>query len=241
MQHLTPDEYSKIRVEPMFPDCAPILAILPPEPPKSACRLPAHAHADIFSYELSLFGLPFVVDTGVCEYAEGPMRDHDRHTRAHNTVCVDGVSQAECWKSFRVARRYPPKDVSYDVVNGSRVFRGRFGGYARLIGDRIQHERTVVVDPHGRCVRVEDAVHGEGVHTVESRIHVHPACRVKRADSAVEIERDGVRLAVSAFGGDLETESGPFCLQMGLRVETQVLILRHCAPLPIRLGYVLSY
>ena len=36
--------------------------------------LPAHAHADIFSFELSLQERPFIVDSGVYEYKQGEMR-----------------------------------------------------------------------------------------------------------------------------------------------------------------------
>jgi uncharacterized heparinase superfamily protein len=68
-------------------------------------HLLAHAHADIFSYELSFEKKKVIVDSGVYEYQKGAMRDYVRSTRAHNTVCIDGVDQVECWDRFRVARR----------------------------------------------------------------------------------------------------------------------------------------
>ena len=55
--------------------------------------LPAHAHADIFSFELSLEGQRFVVDAGVFEYAAGEWRDFARSTAAHNTMTLDDRDQ----------------------------------------------------------------------------------------------------------------------------------------------------
>ena len=63
-------------------------------------NIPAHAHADIFSYELSINGIQFIVDSGVYEYKAGEMRNYVRSTKAHNTVSIDGKDQAECWGEF---------------------------------------------------------------------------------------------------------------------------------------------
>jgi uncharacterized heparinase superfamily protein len=75
--------------------------------------LPAHSHADIFNYELSIRGEKVITDSGVYEYASGEMRDYNRSTKAHNTVSVDGADQAEYWGGFRVARRYKPVVIDH--------------------------------------------------------------------------------------------------------------------------------
>jgi len=204
-------------------------------------ELPAHAHADIFSYELGLYGLPFVVDTGVYEYEEGEMRDYVRHTRAHNTVCVDGVSQAECWKSFRVARRYPPKEVSYERQDAVRTFHGIFDGYRYLIGDRIQHKRTIVIDPKEHRVSIDDIIYGNGRHLVESRIHLHPQTKTVGKDSVMELKRFNVRATVSAHGASLYQEYGFYCPRMGSCLKSNTLTLTVETKLPIHFGYTFSY
>lgn len=204
-------------------------------------HLPAHAHADIFSYELSLMGIPFIVDTGVYEYQEGEMRHHVRHTRAHNTVCIDGVSQAECWKSFRVARRYPPKEVSYRTVDGKRVFHGRFDGYARLIGDHLNHERKIVIDPVKRCVTIEDIICGRGEHEVESLIHLHPDVQADVSNCAVKVSRGEVRAYIHVDSDRPRSETGWYCPRMGTRIANTVLVIRGQSRLPISLRYVIEY
>src|SRR5690606_2555175 len=63
-----------------------------------------HAHCDLLSFELDLAGLPFAVDAGVSGYADAPLREFVRSTRAHNTVVIGGREQSEIWGVYRVAR-----------------------------------------------------------------------------------------------------------------------------------------
>jgi len=204
-------------------------------------ELPAHAHADIFSYELSLCGLPFVVDTGVYEYEEGKMRDYVRHTQAHNTVCVDGVSQAECWKSFRVARRYPPKEVSYERQYSVRTFHGIFDGYRYLIGDRIQHKRTIAIDPKANRVSIDDIIYGNGRHLVKSRIHLHPDVRSAVSGNSVKLSRDRISAKIKIDYGRLHSESAWYCPRMGMKIRNNVLVVADHKELPIRLRSIIEY
>lgn len=67
--------------------------------------LPGHAHCDMLSFELSINGKPFIVDTGTSTYGTEPRRNIERSTAAHNTVEVDGQEQSEIWGEFRVGRR----------------------------------------------------------------------------------------------------------------------------------------
>src|SRR5262249_31124268 len=63
--------------------------------------LPAHAHADVLSFQLWVDGRPSVVDPGAFTYEPGPDRDWFRSTAAHSTVSFDGRDQFELWGSFR--------------------------------------------------------------------------------------------------------------------------------------------
>jgi uncharacterized heparinase superfamily protein len=67
--------------------------------------LPAHAHGDILSFELSIGGKRFVVDQGVYEYIDGKRRRAARAAASHNTLCFDGLDQADFFGAFRCARR----------------------------------------------------------------------------------------------------------------------------------------
>ncbi len=204
-------------------------------------HLPAHAHADIFSYELSAGGNLFIVDTGVYEYEAGDMRDHVRSSKAHNTVCVDGVDQAECWDSFRVARRSPPLSVSFTREGGQSHFEGHFDGYAQLIGDGIEHRRRIEADQNERCIVVEDTITGEGCHTVESGIHLHPDVQVERNRDHISLERGSYDICISAGDSTVRFENGWYCPEFGLRKSNTVIVLGGDHPLPVHLRYSIRY
>ncbi|MDO8909384.1 MAG: alginate lyase family protein [Pseudohongiella sp.] len=67
----------------------------------------AHGHADLLAIQCSAFGDNYLVDAGTDNYTADPQwRNYFRSTQAHNTVCVDGLSQAEpvgpfSWQSRR--------------------------------------------------------------------------------------------------------------------------------------------
>ncbi len=204
-------------------------------------HLPAHAHADIFSYELSVEGDLFIVDTGVYEYEAGDMRKYVRSTKAHNTVCVDGVDQAECWDSFRVGRRYPPRNVSFTQQGGQSHFEGHFDGYAQLIGDRIEYRRRIEADQNERCIVVKDTITGEGCHTVESRIHLHPDVQVERNRDNICLDRAGHVVRVSARDSIVQFENGWYCPEFGKRIEQDMIVLQSEDALPTQLTYRIHY
>jgi len=203
--------------------------------------LPAHAHADIFSFELSVGCQPVVVDTGVYQYAAGPMRELVRKTSAHNTLSVDGVDQAECWHSFQVGRRYRPRDVTFELDGDRACFGGTFDGYARLIGDRIRHRRTITSDAARRTLEVSDLVEGRGAHTAESRLHFHPDLEVSEEPGGFVFAGAGVRGRVAIEDGQPSRSTGWYCPAFGLRRENTVLVLRAEGPLPLRIRYTLRY
>ena len=204
-------------------------------------ELPAHAHAGIFSYEASIGGVRFVTDTGVFEYAAGPMRTYDRSTRAHNTLTIDGVDQAECWASFRVARRFPPRDV--EVLDDEKTwrFRGEFLGYASLIGDGLSHERSVLASRIEKTIRITDRVVGEGEHLVETRIHLHPEVSIESTESGVRLEREGTVVHLTIEEGALSRAEGRYSPRFGCSIPRPVLVISASGQPPFTLAYSFRY
>nr|WP_272507022.1 alginate lyase family protein [Salinibacter ruber] len=205
-------------------------------------HLMAHAHADAFSYELCVGDAMFVTDTGVYEYEVGDMRDYVRSTAAHSTVTVDGQSQIEPWDSFRMARRAAPEEVSFGQDDGRSVFRGRFGGFAKLIGDGIVHRRRLTIDDEERLLRVDDEVSGRGIHRVASRVQLHPDVSVQRDGEALLLRHEnGATGIFQVTEGRLDVEQGWYCPEFGMISERPVLVLRQETPLPVTLSYTIQF
>lgn len=199
--------------------------------------LPAHAHADIFTYELSVLGKRVVVDTGVYEYATGERRRLSRSTQSHNCPVVDGVDQAECWASFRMARRYPPRDVHCRDDGEVFSLEGKFEGYRYLIGDEIVVTRRVRRGP-GCQLSIVDKFEGHGVHEISTRIHLHPAVTAQR-EGAGFITLDGDVTVTSQE--EIDIEASQYFSRFGLSQARSVLVLKKKGTLPAELAYLITW
>ena len=204
-------------------------------------NIPAHAHADIFNYELSVKGEKFIVDSGVYEYKAGEMREYARSTAAHNTVSIDGISQAECWGSFGMARRYPPEEIRLEKGkmifgrcgnikigndtekenSGSVYFSGVYNGYAKLIGDQLKHQREIYYEDNLHRICVKDTVEGSGRHTVKSYIHIHPDVVITKARNKLILKRDG-RIVFLSSDMRFRVLEGWYSPEFGTRIRNTV-------------------
>jgi hypothetical protein len=99
--------------------------------------LPAHAHADTLSFELSLGATRVIANGGTSCYGSTPRRHYERGTSAHTTVQVDGCDSSEVWSSFRVGRRAHPRNLE---ISGWRVTCAH-DGY-RFLKDAPVHKRS---------------------------------------------------------------------------------------------------
>ena len=204
--------------------------------------LMAHAHADIFSYVLSVKGIPVIIDTGVYEYQAGPMRDYVRSTRAHNTIAIDGKDQVECWGSFRVARRSAPEDVKFYQLEKGCKFSGSFSGYERLVGNKVRHSRTIYVDGKECYIKVVDEVTGIGVHEVYSYLHFHPSLNYLEKENGVVIQSGKQLCEIQVPTGiPFQMRQGWYCPEFGVKESSTVLVIGGENELSCELSYVIKY
>lgn len=132
--------------------------------------LPGHAHADTLSFEFSLHGKRVLVNGGTSTYEAGEERLRQRGTAAHNTLTIDGEDSSEIWKSFRVARRARPLDVSWAEENGELRLQASHDGYVRL-GTVGRVGRIWRLTP--QRLQVEDQVEGKP-KVATARFQGHP-------------------------------------------------------------------
>jgi len=131
---------------------------------------PGHAHADTLSCELSLFDQRVIVNSGISEYGNGPERQRQRSTSAHNTVVVNGQNSSEVWSGFRVARRARPHDVELKVSTGEVSLEGWHDGYCRLFNKIMHHRRCRAKD---NFLEIQDSLFGV-FDKASAHWHFHP-------------------------------------------------------------------
>lgn len=156
--------------------------------------LPGHAHADTLSFELSLNGRRFLVNTGISEYV-GDRRLYERGSASHNTVVVDGADSSEVWSSFRVARRAKPFAASSGTEAGLIILSAAHDGYRRLRG-RCDHHRRWMLAAGG--LTIEDRVTGHP-GSAKAWFHFHPDIGVRAADDEFQLSAEGAVIATVAF------------------------------------------
>ncbi|HYK87300.1 MAG TPA: alginate lyase family protein [Acidobacteriota bacterium] len=211
-------------------------------------HLPAHAHADLLSYELMVGGQRIVVDSGVYEYAAGPWRDYFRSTRAHNTVEVEEANQSEVWASFRVARRAHPGPVTWLANEDSVTVRASHDGYRRLRVP-LTHLRTLVWR-RNRFWLVMDELRGKGSTRASSYVHLYPDLEFTEVgESMWRIGGCRSDVWLTAFGaqdhqvirGRMEpVRQGWYSEKFGELAANSVLALSCEGALPVSFGYVIS-
>lgn len=143
-------------------------------------ELPAHAHGDILSFELSKGNKRIVVDSGVCTYEKGTWRNFARSTRAHNTVEVGDKDQCELWGSFRVGKRVKPKFLEWKREGKDYIFRGKHSAYKEAFG--IEHERKIIYI-NNQLLLVMDHLKNDPFRSgvrAKSFLHLHPELEIEK-------------------------------------------------------------
>ncbi len=179
--------------------------------------LPGHAHADTLSFELSLFGERWFVDTGCSTYEVCDERLRQRGTEAHNTVTVDNEDSSEVWSSFRVARRAKTSKVRWQVNKESTVISAEHDGYKRLKGTVIHHRSFELSESK---LEIQDRLDGRYA-TADANFLLHPDIEVMQTPDAIVMRR-GERVArFCVDGGQPEILDSTCHPEFGLSIPTK--------------------
>jgi hypothetical protein len=195
-----------------------------------------HGHADALSLQLISRGRAWLTDPGTATYTrEKRERDQFRGTAAHNTLEVDGVSQADPVHAFawgrhpvtKIHRWYPGRDVV--------LFHASHDGYQRLPSP-VVHERWVIGWRDDAWL-VVDRASGKGAHRLDLRWHLSPECIAQPTDS-VSVSRyalDNQTLDIIAPAGTswhIASETGNWSPAYGAVTPAPVLHFCTEGPLP---------
>ncbi len=207
----------------------------------------AHGHADALSLVCSAQEIDWLIDPGTFVYTSSrPWRDFFRSTCAHNTVAVDGCSQAEPIDVFKW-RGIP--DVSLErwgLLPSLDFAIASHNGYARGRNPVI-HRRTILFARPDYWV-VSDELTGSGTHTLEFFFHFAPGVKLEPSEGFWLASIGGSRflLLPAAAGvelrvakGDESPAQGWSSQDYGHREPAPVLVGIARARLPARFHWIL--
>lgn len=194
-------------------DCGPI----------APDALPAHGHADVLSFELSLGGRRFLVDQGVFEYVAGDRRLASRSASHHNSLCLDDADQAEFFGSFRMGRRPHVTLRAFSGDDEGFTLKGEHDGFSRLPGSPV-HRRMFRCEP-GRLA-IEDMVLGNPDREGEIMFLLHPDVVSDRvSDREWRLRQAGVELTIRS-GAAIAHRPAVWWPDLGLELPTSRLAIR---------------
>jgi uncharacterized heparinase superfamily protein len=180
--------------------------------------LPAHAHGDIGSFELSAAGQRLIVDPGVYEYNPGERRARSRSAASHNVLHIDGGDQAEFFGSFRCGRR-PTVTSSFEATGSGFELIGTHDGYASRSGGLVHHRLRT----DRRSLRIDDRIEGGGTANASFGLLLHPEATPVRSGNSIAVERERARIVVHA-DIPLGIEEALYWPDMGVEQPTRRLV-----------------
>lgn len=185
--------------------------------------IPGHAHADIFSFELSLKGHRIIVDSGVHDYEVSQMRQYCRSTKAHNTLEISGQDQCEMWSAFRVAGRGRPHNIKWMPSKNGFQLSSWHDSYKRLRGGPI-HYREFNWNKSGKLI-VNDITTASKPQNIISRLHLHPNCKINQLkNNTIWIAYpEGDFKVIFSDNGKLSLEDSYYCPEFGVKIPNKAL------------------
>lgn len=163
-----------------------------------------HGHADALSILVSLNKQGLFIDPGTYTYTgDQQYRTYFRSTKAHNTVTVDGLDQANQETPFLWSQPFNSTLIKKEE-DSSGILRllAKHDGYAHL---GVEHWRGISYSPE-RYIFIWDYLAGEGIHDLELNWHIANKIVQNKGDFIVHMDGSDALLSVS--GGDISTSKG---------------------------------
>lgn len=185
--------------------------------------IPGHAHAESLSFEWSVRGERFVVNTGTSAYEAGKMRSYERGTSAHNTVIVDAKNSTEVWGSFRVGSRARVCSSGITSCDDKIKISAVHDGFSKVFATRL-HRRSWVFGEN--FLQLTDEIEGTFAEGV-SFIHLHPRVEVSLESDKIWLTIPSIaRVDLRVEGGDVELIETYYSPQFGLKKARESLRIR---------------
>ena len=145
-----------------------------------------HTHADALNILITVDEKSLLVDSGVFSYMPGMQRDYCRSTAAHNTIEIDGKSNAEIWGAFRVAKRGHTRLLEYVDAEDNVVISASYDGYSKILGRQMIHNRKVCIDKKECIIEIFDSFETKtNIYTGNINYHIGPMSDVRKISNNI--------------------------------------------------------
>jgi uncharacterized heparinase superfamily protein len=188
--------------------------------------IPGHGHADVLSFELSLFGKRVIVNSGISTYETGVDRYKQRSTELHSTITIDNENSSDVWGGFRVANRAKIFDIQkYDDKNNVG-FSACHDGYKKL-KEGVLHCRKWSIS--NNLIKIVDNISGKGEHKIRSVLPLHPSVLVNEVhDDSVSLDISGNKVDINFDGiGKLKLMESYYYPEFGYAIDNKHLIYEY--------------
>jgi hypothetical protein len=165
--------------------------------PLGYLSIAAHGHADALSFILNINGYGIIVDPGTYSYhVSKEWRDYFVSTMAHNTICIDGTSQAYHAGDTMWLDHYSCVLHSYGSDLPVEYVRAEHNGYKSA-----NHIREVLFDKSSSSFTIIDeiVIAADAVCECMILFHLHPDIKVSRLshNEFMLLHPDGIRVGIS--------------------------------------------
>ena len=192
---------------------------------------PGHAHADTFSFEVSIHKNKFIVNLGISSYQGEETRVKERGTSNHSTLLIDGKNSSDVWGEFRVGQR--AKIISKNISRESNdlILQASHDGYKRIYGSPI-HRREFVLSK--KSIAINDSISGSGNHEVTILFHLHPEVIILgHDDSSIDLMHEELNITFnSSLMSSLQIIESMYAPEFGMQVPTKSIALKEKLSFP---------
>ena len=208
--------------------------------------LGGHSHNDMLSYELSVDGVPLIIDSGTYAYTfDVAARNAFRSTRAHNTLVVDGeeIQPIDEDRVFELRRFARPRVETLRLDGDALELVGTHDGYRRRASP-VLHRRRFSLNVTSEELTVHDEVVGRGEHILESFLHFAAGVALQPSTDgsyAVASERANGLLVWSGIDPtESHVEQGWVSSSYGTRERAPVIVAKTRRRCPATISYSLG-
>jgi hypothetical protein len=183
--------------------------------------LPAHGHCDALSFELSINGLPFIVNSGTYQYESGKWRDFFRSTKAHNTISISSQEQSQFWGSFRVAKRIKKVRRKQFKYKNIQFYAGSYVSY-----NGTEHKRFIGYIDENTMI-VLDYVNASLKDSIQSYLHFMPETNVDIDNNIAHVGNWKESINLMPIGvSKVDMEQGWYSEQFNVKEDNKHLIFQ---------------